>query len=803
MSQFNNSFPSKSSPTLADRVFANDAAINKNRGIVLQAIFDLFKGNFDDFYAGVDSVFTSEQASQLYALKDNVYTKLEVDGLRNASFVGQATPTTVPDINLGSQFYIAADNGTFTNFGGAVVDLTQGLTMLSYDGNAWEKIVIPIEMGGYATLQDIEGYDRINLIVEDPKNLVKRSDIIPGYYQTSGNLITSSNNWICTKKIEIDPETQYVVNPIDLQGNILFFNASGALISYLIPNSVEFPFVTPAGTVKAAFTVDNRVDIALNPLDPNGNGNTFQVEEGTVATTYEEPFIGVNADRVKGINTETLAKISTEKADVEGKLNFEKARIDFLFTDYDSYLKFDGTADGNPGSFTLANTGDYIEFNSRIGAGFVDFYDGLGLAGNPSSVGINKIGYYSTTSIFIRENVTGNPYLQFTGLPNLTEFHIIKLEAGSGVWNLYIDGELVGTKTKTNGINITSIGNAYNGGDKIIADIKSIDIYTSTASLKSIRELADFVSYNNIEKVFVKNETEEETTSFSNCYVSYDPTGYSGNELITVFAKREGKSTYTGYQIIHQYNMDDTAYTDYWRIQRADEYSFSNGSMTKIEDYTLFNGESEFTMLCDGKSDHTGGTHGDEIIQSVTFFMDGVPITLSTSLNITPCNEFSYVAKSTLHETAATAGTFVAGHPIIADHSKHTTFFNGGYKTYNKVDFRAITNVTRAYIGICCLGKMQAQKGYNENYEIKTFIGNGAASLVRGFGMKEFFAFNDTKGYSGHVSSNLILPSNIPAENIEMWITDRPDDSKYYRATPSFTAQVGDVWAMEMIVKLQ
>src|SRR5690606_4968312 len=97
-------------------------------------------------------------------------------------------------------------------------------------------------------------------------------------------------------------------------------------------------------------------------------------------------------------------------------------------------------------------------------------------------------------------------------------------------------------------------------------------------------------------------------------------------------------------------------YLDYWRLVKANVYRYNGTAMLDLGVSSLANGESECVFKrTSAKDDFTGSYHGDEIVQEVSFFADGVeidPLLLINPIELTPCNSFSYVEKSTMHATA-------------------------------------------------------------------------------------------------------------------------------------------------------
>src|SRR5690606_25011147 len=220
------------------------------------------------------------------------------------------------------------------------------------------------------------------------------------------------------------------------------------------------------------------------------------------------------------------------------------------------------------------------------------------------------------------------------------------------------------------------------------------------------------------------------------------------NEMIYVYLKKEGlENTYTRFEIGRQIDAAPLVYVDYFRLIKAMDYTYNSiaETMTPTGVGILATGENEFTMKIEGKIDHTGGVHGDEILQDFKFLADGKELDLSEAITLTPCTFFEYIEKSTLHETAdSTAPTTpIEGNPVIADHYKHTIFRENGYKTKNKI--KNISGGTlpneRLYVGILCVDKNIAATGNDEELTELTFTGSDT-QLLKKYGVREIFSYN-------------------------------------------------------------
>lgn len=152
------------------------------------------------------------------------YTKTETDALLTAInnkladgclYRGIAEPTTNPPTPTTKVFYIATKAGTYTNFGNIAV--TEGITILKYDGSDWSKEQISYSDGvfdisayngtSYADLSAALGTDGANI----PQNL-RKGGMSVKFVQSSDNkyvqyrLMSDSFNTTVTNWQGVDDE---------------------------------------------------------------------------------------------------------------------------------------------------------------------------------------------------------------------------------------------------------------------------------------------------------------------------------------------------------------------------------------------------------------------------------------------------------------------------------------------------------------------------------------------------------------------------------------------------------------------
>lgn len=281
-------------------------------------------------------------------------------------------------------------------------------------------------------------------------------------------------------------------------------------------------------------------------------------------------------------------------------------------------------------------------------------------------------------------------------------------------------------------------------------------------------------------------------------YYKFDKTGGATNSgLMTVYTKIKDDS-YVGFDVAHAVDMSDVVYVDYWRIHKADFYQLTDGAMVATGKKALDAGESEFVWKQNAnKVDFTGGYHGDEVVTAITFLANGLPVPLSADIALTACDSFEYIEKSTMHETAnKDSDPFIAGHPIVANHIKHTSFYDGGYKTYNKITFNYAGTMSTLYHGISCISKDVAQTVIAGNdYTSQVMTGSGS-NYFEEAKARDYVGYNTTNKLSSKATAR-IINNDVADLASTFFVHDRSVDSKYYRKSPPKNVAVGEVMESE------
>ena len=95
-------------------------------------------GNYEQLKQSVSEVIRTNGNQEITGsiLQSALLTIISTVGA-NATFAGIATPTTNPGTPDGPVFYIASENGTYSNFGN--VELQYGLSVLTWNGSSWSS----------------------------------------------------------------------------------------------------------------------------------------------------------------------------------------------------------------------------------------------------------------------------------------------------------------------------------------------------------------------------------------------------------------------------------------------------------------------------------------------------------------------------------------------------------------------------------------------------------------------------------------------------------------------------------------
>ncbi|EOR08670.1 hypothetical protein F896_01196 [Acinetobacter genomosp. 15BJ] len=287
-------------------------------------------------------------------------------------------------------------------------------------------------------------------------------------------------------------------------------------------------------------------------------------------------------------------------------------------------------------------------------------------------------------------------------LPNRGLNRRYRLEAGSvtfsggGLQTAYIDLNLA------------------DAGGNIPKEAVKVGIYTGGATTESFENLANqlpFYIYNTSldgEHYPVGGFPKPTIVNLDIPYNNLDDNDvvvFVGASAIDIYMKGSKRlsTKYTDWRIARQTAPFDPnnqlGNVDVWRIQgvyEVDKPQSSFGFTRTREIVTA--GEMECAILEDGKGDFMGGWHGDEILTSFMFMVDGKPIDPSVSKSFV-CKKFELIQVSDMFRM----NTQIK----VADHTKHLIFENRKLRLKQYVKWVMSLIIKTAYLTMLPIKRKQ------------------------------------------------------------------------------------------------
>lgn len=200
----------------------------------------------------------------------------------NASFVDIAIPSTNPGTPDGPVFYLATQNGTYSNFGGIVVE--NEAAILLHNGSTWVKKATGIALTesvlnlvAKSTIIDPQTLNSYNKI--DPDRLILGKGIVP----TTGKEGNYSN-LACSNYIDVQGINK-VYSQVYGNGSMYAYDKDFNFISAVLPTIAEMSYTFPPNT--------RYIRISVNQAMIGGHSLFLYIEE---ETTYYE--YGITRDKV-------------------------------------------------------------------------------------------------------------------------------------------------------------------------------------------------------------------------------------------------------------------------------------------------------------------------------------------------------------------------------------------------------------------------------------------------------------------------------------------------------------------------
>ena len=278
-------------------------------------------GNYEQLKQAVSDVIKTNGNQEITgAILQNALLSIISTIGKNATFAGIATPTTNPGTPDGPVFYLATQNGTYSNFDGIVIE--NEAAILLYNDSAWVKNATGIALTesvlnlvAKSTIIDPQTLNSYNKI--DPDKLILGKGIVP----TTGKERDYSNR-ACSNYIDVQGINK-VYSQVYANGQIYAYDKDFNFISAVSPTTAEMSYTFPQNT--------RYIRISVSQAMIGGRSLFLYIEE---ETTYYE--YGITRDKIY-----TDEKIS----DVEGIVDGVKALINIRDTSNQYINKINYVAD--------------------------------------------------------------------------------------------------------------------------------------------------------------------------------------------------------------------------------------------------------------------------------------------------------------------------------------------------------------------------------------------------------------------------------------------------------------------------
>ena len=252
--------------------------------------------------------------------------------------------------------------------------------------------------------------------------------------------------------------------------------------------------------------------------------------------------------------------------------------------------------------------------------------------------------------------------------------------------------------------------------------------------------------------------------------------GDSSNEHLDVYTPY--KEGFIHYLVVHTESQPINS--DVWRISLAYIADSTFNDVTQI----TTSGEWECAIHLPDRSDFSGGyAHGDEVlISDPTFFKDGIPVDITEFTDYTPCNEFSFVERTTMHDPdTPTRG--------IAEHGSAHIFSKEKLKIQQSVLWLVDTALTNTYLAMLPIAKTVSRSFYTNARHIITAIGNTSHTESKA---------TEAVVYGDNVSCKFSVPVYSPGSSY-FFETDNGGSAynKCYFAVAATSVTHGDIWMTE------
>lgn len=252
---------------------------------------------------------------------------------------------------------------------------------------------------------------------------------------------------------------------------------------------------------------------------------------------------------------------------------------------------------------------------------------------------------------------------------------------------------------------------------------------------------------------------------------------------------------YIKYEMRHF--VDETNNCDGWQIYHAyyvDQY-FSNAV-----DLTI-SGEWECALRLQGRDDFSGGhTHGDEIMDSVTLLVDGVPTAMSDySERRLGAKEVRFIQASTMYDPADNT-------TAIAEHGKEYVFTKDGLTINQSVKWLVEASLANCFMAMFLPSKNYIDRAVaNSDFKVLTLPSSTSdplTSIVKN-NANAVDMWDTSSGFYANVSVP-VYPTGLTGGD-QASISDNSGknyNKLYFKVCSGGTTTIGELWKSTTVYKL-
>ena len=251
---------------------------------------------------------------------------------------------------------------------------------------------------------------------------------------------------------------------------------------------------------------------------------------------------------------------------------------------------------------------------------------------------------------------------------------------------------------------------------------------------------------------------------------------------------------YIGIKFVHYESVAKNC--NAWQLGHV--YSY-NQLFSNAKDLTV-KGEWECALRLNGRSDFSGGfVHGNEIMEGITFLIDGKPIDISEYTSKTSCKSVEIIETSTIYDQAD-------GTTPIAEHGRRYTFTKDGLQLDQSIKW-----LVAEALGNCFLAMFPPSKNYidrasvNSDFEVLTLpsaTGESLTTIVKN-NADSASMWDTSSGFSARVSVP-VYPTGL-TDGDQVSISDNGGNNYnklYFKVCGGGTSNVGELWKSTTIYNL-